>query len=66
MARDGQQLLKDRARLMGPNLPTFYDEPVHVVRGEGVWLWDADGRIGCSTTSRRAPCSVAYAATWWT
>ena len=44
MARDGQQLLKDRARLMGPNLPTFYDEPVHVVRGEGVWLWDADGR----------------------
>lgn len=44
MARDINQLLADRARLMGPNLPTFYEEPVHVVKGEGVWLWDAEGR----------------------
>ena len=28
----------------GPNVATFYDEPVHLVKGEGVWLWDADGR----------------------
>ena len=33
-----------RDRLLGPNMTTFYDEPVHIVRGEGVWLWDADGR----------------------
>ena len=33
-----------RARLLGPNLPTFYEDPVHIVRGEGVWLWDAQGR----------------------
>jgi 4-aminobutyrate aminotransferase-like enzyme len=33
-----------RARLMGPNVPTFYRRPLHLVRGEGVWLWDADGR----------------------
>jgi len=33
-----------RERLLGPNMPTFYNEPVHIVRGEGVWLWDADGR----------------------
>lgn len=33
-----------RARLMGPNVPTFYRHPVHIVRGEGVWLWDADGK----------------------
>lgn len=33
-----------RKRLLGPNVPTFYDEPVHLVRGQGVWLWDADGR----------------------
>ena len=33
-----------RARLMGPNLPTFYRTPVHIVRGQGVWLWDAAGR----------------------
>jgi 4-aminobutyrate aminotransferase-like enzyme len=39
-----ESLLDRRARLMGPNVPTFYETPVHVVRGEGVWLWDADGR----------------------
>ncbi|MGQ0566561.1 MAG: aspartate aminotransferase family protein, partial [Gemmobacter sp.] len=33
-----------RARLMGPNVPTFYRTPVHIVRGQGVWLWDAAGR----------------------
>ena len=39
-----QALLDRRARLLGPNVSTFYDDPVHVVRGEGVWLWDAAGR----------------------
>jgi 4-aminobutyrate aminotransferase-like enzyme len=33
-----------RARLMGPNVPTFYRRPLHLVRGDGVWLWDADGK----------------------
>jgi 4-aminobutyrate aminotransferase-like enzyme len=42
--RSTDQLIKDRARLMGPNVATFYDDPVHFVKGEGVWLWDADGR----------------------
>jgi 4-aminobutyrate aminotransferase-like enzyme len=37
-------LMERRARAMGPNVPTFYDRPVHLVRGEGVWLWDADGK----------------------
>jgi 4-aminobutyrate aminotransferase-like enzyme len=37
-------LIARRARLLGPNVPTFYDDPVHIVRGEGVWLWDASGR----------------------
>ncbi len=37
-------LVERRARLLGPNVSTFYDEPLHIVRGEGVWLWDADGR----------------------
>ncbi|MDF3413022.1 aminotransferase class III-fold pyridoxal phosphate-dependent enzyme [Sulfitobacter sp. M57] len=44
MSRTTHQLIADRARLMGPNVATFYDDPVHIVRGEGVWLWDADGR----------------------
>ena len=33
-----------RARLMGPNVPTFYSHPVHIVKGQGVWLWDAAGK----------------------
>ncbi|PYG28791.1 aspartate aminotransferase family protein [Pelagimonas varians] len=44
MTRTTSQLIADRTRLMGPNVSTFYDEPVHFVKGEGVWLWDADGR----------------------
>ncbi|GAA0303333.1 aspartate aminotransferase family protein [Rhodovulum strictum] len=39
-----ETLIERRARLMGPNVPTFHAEPVHLVRGEGVWLWDASGR----------------------
>ena len=37
-------LLERRRALMGSAYRLFYDEPVHLVRGEGVWLWDADGR----------------------
>jgi len=44
MSRTTEQLIADRARLMGPNVATFYDDPVHIVKGEGVWLWDAEGR----------------------
>lgn len=44
MTRDTASLIADRTRLLGPNVPTFYDDPLHIVRGEGVWLWDADGR----------------------
>ena len=28
---------------MGPAYRLFYDRPLHLVRGEGVWLYDADG-----------------------
>ncbi len=44
MTRTIEQLLADRKRLLGPNVSTFYNDPLHIVRGEGVWLWDADGR----------------------
>jgi 4-aminobutyrate aminotransferase-like enzyme len=44
MASDISGLLARRERLLGPNVATFYDDPLHIVRGQGVWLWDADGR----------------------
>ena len=39
-----ETLIERRERLLGPNMSTFYTDPVHLVRGQGVWLWDADGR----------------------
>ena len=39
-----QQLLERRNRLLGKGAPLFYDEPLHIVKGEGVWLYDADGK----------------------
>jgi len=39
-----ESLADRRARLMGPNIPTFYKTAVHIVLGEGVWLWDANGK----------------------
>jgi 4-aminobutyrate aminotransferase-like enzyme len=44
MTRTNAELIADRTRLMGPNVSTFYEDPLHIVKGEGVWLWDADGR----------------------
>jgi 4-aminobutyrate aminotransferase-like enzyme len=37
-------LLERRYRVLGRGSPLFYDKPLHIVRGEGVWLYDADGR----------------------
>ena len=37
-------LLERRKSALGPSYQLFYDEPAHLVRGQGVWLWDADGR----------------------
>ena len=42
--RKSSVLMERRERLLGPNVTTFYDDPVHFVRAEGVWMWDADGR----------------------
>lgn len=39
-----EQLLRRRERAMGPAYRLFYDVPVHVDRGEGVYLHDRDGR----------------------
>jgi 4-aminobutyrate aminotransferase-like enzyme len=38
-----QALLAHRQRVLGPAYRLFYEHPVHFVRGEGVWLYDAEG-----------------------
>jgi 4-aminobutyrate aminotransferase-like enzyme len=39
-----ETLAERRLRLMGPNVPTFYDPPLQAVSARGVWIRGADGR----------------------
>ena len=39
-----RQIVKRRASLLGPAYKLFYANPVRIVRGEGVHLFDADGQ----------------------
>jgi 4-aminobutyrate aminotransferase-like enzyme len=36
------KLIGRRKKILGPAYRLFYENPVHLVRGEGVWLFDAD------------------------
>ena len=36
-------LVKRRRRTFGPTSMLFYERPLNLVKGEGVWLYDADG-----------------------
>jgi 4-aminobutyrate aminotransferase-like enzyme/Ser/Thr protein kinase RdoA (MazF antagonist) len=38
------ELIARRRRVMGEKLYVFYDPPLHIVKGEGVWLTASDGR----------------------
>lgn len=40
---DDTALIKRRMAAMGPAYRLFYEEPLHIVRGDGVWLWDKHG-----------------------
>ncbi|MFB1118068.1 aminotransferase class III-fold pyridoxal phosphate-dependent enzyme [Dickeya dadantii] len=42
-ASASETLLARRQRLLGAGYRLFYQQPLHVVRGDGVWLYDADG-----------------------
>ncbi|RYY69270.1 MAG: aminotransferase class III-fold pyridoxal phosphate-dependent enzyme, partial [Comamonadaceae bacterium] len=44
LSADIQALMERRARVLGPAYRLFYETPLHPVRGEGVWLYDADGK----------------------
>ncbi|MFD2238294.1 aspartate aminotransferase family protein [Aureimonas populi] len=39
-----EAMLARRRALLGGSYRLFYERPVHLVRGEGVWLFDAEGR----------------------
>jgi 4-aminobutyrate aminotransferase-like enzyme len=38
------ELIARRKKLLGPSVRLFYDDPVHILSGKGVWLTDASGR----------------------
>lgn len=40
----GESILKRRHQVMGEHAPLFYNEPLHIVRGNGVWVEDVDGK----------------------
>lgn len=44
MNSDTAAMIERRKKLLGSAYRLFYEEPVHIVRGEGVWLYDNDGR----------------------
>jgi 4-aminobutyrate aminotransferase-like enzyme len=37
-------LIERRQSVLGPTYRNFYETPLHLVRGQGLTLWDADGR----------------------
>ncbi len=39
-----QELIARRMKTLGPTYQSFFDEPLHLVRGSGTSLWDAGGR----------------------
>src|SRR3979411_3014891 len=41
---DTTTLVARRERALGAGAPLFYDRPLHIVRGEGVYLFDETGR----------------------
>ncbi|MEO6300371.1 MAG: aminotransferase class III-fold pyridoxal phosphate-dependent enzyme, partial [Paracoccaceae bacterium] len=42
LSPDDQALIARRTKLLGPAYRLFYETPVHLTRGEGVWLYDTD------------------------
>ena len=44
MTTSQDDLLQRRTRVLGPAYRLFYEQPLQLVRGEGVWLFDAGGR----------------------
>jgi 4-aminobutyrate aminotransferase-like enzyme len=39
-----RSMIERRQAMLGPSYRLFYENPLHLVRGEGVWLYDPDGK----------------------
>ncbi|WP_416357263.1 aspartate aminotransferase family protein [Aureimonas phyllosphaerae] len=44
LSPDNEALVERRARVLGPAYRLMYETPLHLVRGDGVWLYDDTGR----------------------
>ncbi|MFP1918019.1 aspartate aminotransferase family protein [Lonsdalea quercina] len=44
LSQDIRQLTDKRSKVLGESYRLFYRNPVHLVRGEGQYLWDASGK----------------------
>ena len=60
---DTTTLLARRNRALGAGAPLFYEHPLHIVRGEGVYLYDADGRCYVDMYNN-VPASVTRTRVW--
>ncbi len=44
MSNTNESLIERRKRAMGPASEHFYERPLYLTKGEGVWLYDNDGK----------------------
>jgi 4-aminobutyrate aminotransferase-like enzyme len=49
LAPEDEARIARRAALLGPAYRLFYETPLHLVRGDGVWLYDRDGNAYLDT-----------------
>ena len=49
LAPEDEARVARRAALLGPAYRLFYETPLHLVRGDGVWLYDRDGNAYLDT-----------------
>lgn len=54
------EMVARRQRLLGPAYRLFYETPVHLVRGQGVWLYDPEGNAYLDTYNNVASVGHAH------
>ena len=55
-----EALVSRREAALGPAYRLFYETPVHLVRGEGVWLYDTAGKAYLDTYNNVASCGHCH------